>query len=61
MVILTAVCAATTFLSTAMATPLRRIMEDLGAAPAAATSAASQLGAAQVAAPGVDSALFRKP
>ncbi|WP_426954191.1 MFS transporter [Muricoccus radiodurans] len=60
MVILAAVFAATTFVSTAMATHLPRIIEALGAAPTAAIFAASLVGPAQVAARVAEFALLRK-
>ncbi|WP_043363241.1 MFS transporter [Belnapia sp. F-4-1] len=60
MVILAAVFAATAFVSTAMATHLPRVIEALGAAPAAAIFAASLVGPAQVAARMAEFALLRK-
>jgi MFS family permease len=60
MVILAAVFAATTFVSTAMATHLPRIIEALGAAPTAAIFAASLVGPAQVAARVAEFAFLRK-
>ncbi|MCG7351886.1 MFS transporter [Roseomonas sp. NAR14] len=60
MVILAAVFAATTFVSTAIATHLPRIIEALGAAPTAAIFAASLVGPAQVAARVAEFALLRK-
>ncbi|MFC7739216.1 MFS transporter [Roseomonas sp. GCM10028921] len=60
MVILAAVFAATTFVSTAMATHLPRIIEALGAAPTEAIFAASLVGPAQVAARVAEFALLRR-
>jgi hypothetical protein len=60
MVILAAVFAATTFVSTAMAMHLPRIIEALGAAPTAAIFAASLVGPAQVAARVAEFAFLRK-
>ncbi|MBL6076875.1 MFS transporter [Belnapia sp. T18] len=60
MIILAAVFAATAFVSTAMATHLPRIIEALGAAPAAAIFAASLVGPAQVAARMAEFALLRR-
>ena len=60
MAVLAAVFAATTFVSTAMATHLPRLIEALGATPAAAIFAASLVGPAQVAARVAEFALLRK-
>ncbi|WP_338664368.1 MFS transporter [Pararoseomonas sp. SCSIO 73927] len=60
MVVLAAVFAATAFVSTAMAAHLPRIIEALGAAPAAAVFAASLVGPAQVAARLAEFALLRR-
>lgn len=60
MAVLAAVFAATAFVSTAMAAHLPRIIEALGAAPAAAVLAASLVGPAQVAARVAEFALLRK-
>ena len=60
MAILAIVFAATAFVSTAMATHLPRIIEALGATPAAAIFAAALVGPAQVAARVAEFALLRK-
>ncbi|MCR0982340.1 MFS transporter [Roseomonas populi] len=60
MVVLAAVFAATAFVSTAMAAHMPRIIEALGATPAAAVLAASLIGPAQVAARVAEFALLRR-
>jgi MFS family permease len=60
MIVLAGVFGATWFVSTAMAAHLPRLLEALGAAPAAAVFAASLVGPAQVAARLVEFSLLRK-
>ncbi|EHM02460.1 transporter, major facilitator family protein [Acetobacteraceae bacterium AT-5844] len=60
MIILAAVFAATAFVSTAMAAHMPRLLEALGATPAAAVFAASLIGPAQVAARVAEFAILRK-
>lgn len=60
MIVLASVFGATWFVSTALASHLPRLLEAMGAAPAAAVLAASLVGPAQVAARVAEFTLLRK-